>query len=57
MNTSTLVQKLWNYCNVLRDDGKVAAPAGTRSQCLTGLAALAVFRNTQFGYGCTQYGY
>ena len=21
MNTSTLVQKLWNYCNVLRDDG------------------------------------
>ena len=21
MNTSALVQKLWNYCNVLRDDG------------------------------------
>ena len=21
MNSSTLVQKLWNYCNVLRDDG------------------------------------
>jgi type I restriction enzyme M protein len=21
MTTSTLVQKLWNYCNVLRDDG------------------------------------
>jgi hypothetical protein len=21
MNTSTRVQKLWNYCNVLRDDG------------------------------------
>lgn len=21
MNTSTLVQKLWNCCNVLRDDG------------------------------------
>ena len=21
MNQSTLVQKLWNYCNVLRDDG------------------------------------
>ena len=21
MNTFTLVQKLWNYCNVLRDDG------------------------------------
>ena len=21
MNTNTLVQKLWNYCNVLRDDG------------------------------------
>ena len=21
MNTSTLVQKLWNYCNVLRDHG------------------------------------
>jgi len=21
LNTSTLAQKLWNYCNVLRDDG------------------------------------
>jgi len=21
MNSSTLVKKLWNYCNVLRDDG------------------------------------
>ena len=21
MNSATLVQKLWNYCNVLRDDG------------------------------------
>lgn len=21
MNTDTLVQKLWDYCNVLRDDG------------------------------------
>ena len=21
MNTSTIIQKLWNYCNVLRDDG------------------------------------
>ena len=21
MNATTLVQKLWNYCNVLRDDG------------------------------------
>ena len=21
MNDSTLVQKLWNYCNILRDDG------------------------------------
>ncbi|MBI3157750.1 MAG: type I restriction-modification system subunit M N-terminal domain-containing protein [Burkholderiales bacterium] len=21
LNASTLVQKLWNYCNVLRDDG------------------------------------
>ena len=21
MNTSEIVQKLWNYCNVLRDDG------------------------------------
>jgi type I restriction enzyme M protein len=21
VNSSTLVQKLWNYCNVLRDDG------------------------------------
>ncbi len=21
MNTSTIVQKLWNYCNVLLDDG------------------------------------
>jgi type I restriction enzyme M protein len=21
MNSSAIVQKLWNYCNVLRDDG------------------------------------
>jgi type I restriction enzyme M protein len=21
VNSATLVQKLWNYCNVLRDDG------------------------------------
>jgi hypothetical protein len=21
MNTTTLIQKLWNYCNILRDDG------------------------------------
>ncbi|OIQ90418.1 type I restriction enzyme EcoKI M protein [mine drainage metagenome] len=21
MNTATIVQKLWNYCNVLRDEG------------------------------------
>jgi type I restriction enzyme M protein len=21
MNSSALVQKLWNYCNILRDDG------------------------------------
>jgi type I restriction enzyme M protein len=21
MNSVTLVQKLWNYCNILRDDG------------------------------------
>lgn len=21
MNTATIVQKLWNYCNLLRDDG------------------------------------
>ena len=21
MNTTAIVQKLWNYCNVLRDDG------------------------------------
>ncbi len=21
MNASTLVQKLWNYCKILRDDG------------------------------------
>lgn len=21
MNAATIVQKLWNYCNVLRDDG------------------------------------
>ena len=21
MNTATIVQKLWNYCNVLHDDG------------------------------------
>lgn len=27
MNTSTIVQKLWNYCNVLRDDGMSYLPA------------------------------
>jgi type I restriction enzyme M protein len=21
MNSATIVQKLWNYCNMLRDDG------------------------------------
>ena len=21
MNSATIVQKLWNYCNILRDDG------------------------------------
>jgi type I restriction enzyme M protein len=21
MNATTIVQKLWNYCNILRDDG------------------------------------
>ncbi len=21
MNAATIIQKLWNYCNVLRDDG------------------------------------
>jgi hypothetical protein len=25
MNASTFVQKLWNYCNVLRDDGSEAS--------------------------------
>jgi type I restriction enzyme M protein len=23
MNSATLIQKLWNYCNVLRDDGMI----------------------------------
>ena len=26
MNSATIVQKLWNYCNVLRDDGNLTRP-------------------------------
>ncbi len=27
MSPSSIVQKLWNYCNVLRDDGMPYLPA------------------------------
>ena len=51
MNTSSIVQKLWNYCNVLRDDGMSygdyveAAPAhpcarGIRTSCSAQLTYL-----------------
>jgi len=51
MNTSNIVQKLWNYCNVLRDDGMSygdyveAAPAhpcarGIRTSCSAQLTYL-----------------
>ncbi|MFZ5589085.1 MAG: hypothetical protein ACOY4M_05520 [Pseudomonadota bacterium] len=53
MNTSTIVQKLWNYCNVLRDDGMSygdyveAAPAhpcarGIRTSMFSTVVVLAV---------------
>jgi hypothetical protein len=30
MSSADIVQKLWNYCNVLRDDGMSANPHGLR---------------------------
>lgn len=30
MNTSTIVQKLWNYCNALRDAGPWFRPGSGR---------------------------
>ncbi len=32
MNTSSIVQKLWNYCNVLRDDLSVCGHAQAGAQ-------------------------
>lgn len=32
MNTATIVQKLWNYCNALRDDG-MSYSDDTRHDC------------------------
>jgi len=44
MNASILVQKLWNYCNVLRDDGR---SYGDYVEQLTYLLFLkCVFRRT-----------
>lgn len=50
MNTSTLVQKLWNYCNVLRDDSladgdNLPPPEVIAQEIVDGLeAALEQFR-------------
>ena len=44
MNSATIVQKLWNYCNVLRDDG---LSCGDYVEQLTNLLA-----STQSSY-CT----
>jgi hypothetical protein len=61
MNTSTIVQKLWNYCNVLRDDGMSygdyveAAPAhpcarGIRTSLFSTASLFAVpFKGRQVG--------
>ena len=32
MSSSAIVQKLWNYCNVLRDDGMSYLPAAACRQ-------------------------
>jgi len=34
MNTASIVQKLWNYCNVLRDAGSCFQPAAARVPAL-----------------------
>jgi len=48
MNAATLVQKLWNYCNVLRDDGmsygdyveQLTYRAGDRGRSRSGAGAV-----------------
>ena len=45
MNTSTIVQKLWNYCNVLRD-------AGPRHHC--GLQGVTGWRVFELGHHMTR---
>ena len=44
MNSATLVQKLWNYCNILRDDG---LSYGDYVEQLTFLRAVAATRRFQ----------
>ena len=44
MNSATLVQKLWNYCNILRDDG---LSYGDYVEQLTFLRAVAAMRRFQ----------
>ena len=48
MNASTLIQKLWNYCNVLRDDGM---SYGDYVEQLTLPADLSWTRVTRRGWG------
>ena len=43
-NPSALVQKLWNYCNILRDDG---LSDGDYVEQLTFLRAVAATRRFQ----------
>ena len=48
MNAATLVQNLWNYCNVLRDDGM---SYGDYVEQLTLPADLSSTRVTRRGWG------
>ena len=45
MTSASLVQKLWNYCNVLRDDGNLPPPDVIAQEIVDDLeAALEQFR-------------
>ena len=37
MSSSNIVQKLWNYCNVLRDAGRMLHSAANRTQTVVPL--------------------
>ena len=41
MNTSTIVQKPWNYCNVLRDDGTSYGDYVEQLTCLNAVSSMS----------------